>query len=171
MVRNGSLRDRLSDLVVTCASRDYDVGIIYVCQNIHDRRLHASRGKVHRSLRYCPCRIKSAATLVPERARKRGAFVLRITKRHYLALDRSTTCPLAFVDEIAGKEKGRGRKGRRGERGDPKRIRRALRVCVRRTERTGYVETLISRGGNIGPMIFEARVLYETVSLVRGVCV
>lgn len=50
-------------------------------------------------------------------------------------------------------------------------------VCVyayegeRERERTGYDETLISRGGNIGPMIFEARVLYEAVSLVRGVCV
>lgn len=44
-------------------------------------------------------------------------------------------------------------------------------VCVRTSERTGYDETLISRGGNIGPMIFEARVLYEAVSLVRDVCV
>jgi len=75
-------------------------------------------------------------------------------------------------EETRGREREREKERERDR--EQEEIRREYartRVYVRRTERTGYVETLISRGGNIGPMIFEARVLYEAVSLVRDVYV
>jgi len=74
----------ISDLVMTCPSRNHDIEIIYVCQNIHERRLHVLQDS---SIPFMQDRISSRSGERGREAEGQTIAALHPRRRDFVSID------------------------------------------------------------------------------------